>query len=253
MDDDKSDSNSSAGFRERIARTVLVLSAASTMLVAVVVISVTAIISKHEAAESSRLVFNTVVPLFATWVGTVLAYYFSRSNFEAANKSVRQLVDRLTPEQVLNQTFVRAAMIPLEDIRKIVVPEGELPENVAISEIRSLIDPETSEYTRAPIMSHDARTLYVIHQSTLFEFLAKRSGGAPALKPGEILAIDRYKTAISAWIAVPADATLGSAKRALDASAPAQDAFVTRKGGRGEPALGWLTNVDIAQAIRDVR
>jgi hypothetical protein len=37
----------------------------------------------------TRLVFAAVVPLIGTWVGTLLAYNFSRENFEAASQATK--------------------------------------------------------------------------------------------------------------------------------------------------------------------
>jgi hypothetical protein len=51
-----------------------------------------------ELRQSSRLVFNALLPLLATWVGMVLAYYFSRKNFETASQSVERMVS-LTVER----------------------------------------------------------------------------------------------------------------------------------------------------------
>jgi len=48
---------------------------------------------------NTMTIFNVILPVFASWVGTILAFYFGRENFESANKQVRELVDRLTPEE----------------------------------------------------------------------------------------------------------------------------------------------------------
>ena len=56
--------------------------------------------------NASRMVFNALLPLLGTWVGTVLAYYFSRKNFEAASQSVERMVT-LTTEQRLARSSLR--------------------------------------------------------------------------------------------------------------------------------------------------
>lgn len=35
-------------------------------------------------------IFNVIPPVVASWVGTVLAYYFGKANFDAANEQVRE-------------------------------------------------------------------------------------------------------------------------------------------------------------------
>jgi uncharacterized membrane protein YdjX (TVP38/TMEM64 family) len=41
-------------------------------------------------SKNAMSVFNIIVPVIAAWVGTVLAFYFGRENFESANKEVRE-------------------------------------------------------------------------------------------------------------------------------------------------------------------
>src|SRR5258707_14126556 len=43
-----------------------------------------------------QYVFGALLPLWGTWIGTILAYYYSKQNFESANKSVQQIVDKMT-------------------------------------------------------------------------------------------------------------------------------------------------------------
>src|SRR5688572_6020838 len=41
---------------------------------------------------ASQRIFSSLLPLLGTWVGTVLAYYFSSKNFETASQSVERMV-----------------------------------------------------------------------------------------------------------------------------------------------------------------
>lgn len=74
---------------------------------------------------SAREVFSTIVPLFGTWVGTILAFYFSRENFREANDAVNRAFAQLTPDQKLQQTSVRQAMKTRGAIKVYEVPEGK--------------------------------------------------------------------------------------------------------------------------------
>jgi hypothetical protein len=75
---------SDAGTRVRLAIWIIGLS-----LGGIVVASGLAIIfaSSNNRAETVRLIFASVLPLFGTWVGTVLAFYFARENLQAATDS----------------------------------------------------------------------------------------------------------------------------------------------------------------------
>ena len=47
-------------------------------------------------------IFNMVLPVVASWVGTILAFYFGRENFESANKQVRDIMQKTGDIYVLN-------------------------------------------------------------------------------------------------------------------------------------------------------
>src|SRR5215208_905627 len=78
-------------------------------ILGIVVISIVAISAAGKTrAETSRLVFSSVLPLLGTWVGTVLAFYFARENFQAATESTLRLagIETATP---VTQVMVREA------------------------------------------------------------------------------------------------------------------------------------------------
>jgi len=66
---------------------------------------------KVDAATSAQNVLSSVLPLLGTWVGTILAYYFSKENFEAATKSVTELAKQLTPQEKLRSALATDKMI----------------------------------------------------------------------------------------------------------------------------------------------
>jgi hypothetical protein len=61
-------------------------------------------------------VFSTVLPVVATWVGTVLAFYFGSESFRQAAESTRDvLTQQLTPER----KKITDLMVPYERIAKL--------------------------------------------------------------------------------------------------------------------------------------
>jgi hypothetical protein len=165
-------------------------------------------------------------------------------------------VKRITPEERLQRTPVRDVMVPLDKMKKIEVPAGEKAEDLPIDKLREYLDPDhtpTQDVTRLPILDSEARALYIIHRSVLFEQLAKSDPGKPAdQKLQGLLARARLASLITSWATVHENAVLGDAKRAMEAAANAQDVFVTRSGRPNEPIVGWLSNVDITRAIEKV-
>ena len=98
--------------------------------------------------ESSTLVFNALLPLLGTWVGTVLAYYFSRKNFESASQSVERMVS-LTTDQKLAQIFVEKEMLQPAQITMFRMPAGKGPADVLLKDLRSILRPGI---TRIPVV-----------------------------------------------------------------------------------------------------
>jgi hypothetical protein len=67
-----------------IAKRVLTFAAGTIASISVLTLAGAAIAGPRTFASKSLNVFSVLLPLLGTWVGTVLAYYFSRQNFENA-------------------------------------------------------------------------------------------------------------------------------------------------------------------------
>jgi hypothetical protein len=80
--------------------------------------------------EAIRLVFVSVLPLFGTWVGTVLAYYFARENLREATASV-QAASAVTTEQLAKvwapTTLVKDVMQPENRVERYVLKSSGTP------------------------------------------------------------------------------------------------------------------------------
>lgn len=66
-------------------------------LAGILSISVVHIITSpgEERKAASERVFNTTMPLFGTWMGSLIAYYFAKENLDAAADNNRQLTSSL--------------------------------------------------------------------------------------------------------------------------------------------------------------
>jgi hypothetical protein len=93
------------------ARTLLAFGITTAAVLGITILSWVTIATADAAANGrAQNVLNAVLPLFGTWVGTVLAYYFARENFEAASNSTSQLVSQLTPDEKLRSIPVASVM-----------------------------------------------------------------------------------------------------------------------------------------------
>src|SRR5436190_11861000 len=57
-------------------------------------------------------IFDKLLPLLGTWIGTVTAYYFSKENLAAATSSVSAMARHLTSDDKLRATPAKDKMIP---------------------------------------------------------------------------------------------------------------------------------------------
>jgi hypothetical protein len=106
-----------------------------------------------------------------------------------------------------------------------------------------------------PILDADGSVKYIIHRSLIEQFIVKCVlGQSPVTQPDQLslsdLLSDQELRGIfeSTFVTVAEHATLAEAKNAMVARPGCSDVFVTKLGSRAEPALGWLTNVDITQS-----
>ena len=100
------------------ARNVIAFLITLVILVATVYVAIVAvrISSEQDRMEGLKFVAQTLLPLWGTWIGTILAFYFSRENFDAATKSYQNIIESMKPEEKIAKIMAKDAMLPLEKI-----------------------------------------------------------------------------------------------------------------------------------------
>lgn len=228
------------------ARNVIALIITLVILGATVFVAVKAI-QKSEDNKGLEFVAQTLLPLWGTWIGTILAFYFSRENFEAATQSYQNIIRSMKPEEKIAGISVKEAMLPVE---KLVYLDYEESLGRTLREI--LEDERFRDYNRYAIFNKDMTLKYMIHRTTFYRFLAEVSLGLSettrtlqelTLRDMEEKATDAVKALMyKGFTFVSETATLLDAKKAMDAIPECQDVFVTRNGKPTEPILGLITN-----------
>lgn len=225
--------------------------------------------------KDSKDIFNILLPVFAAWVGMLLTFYFSKENFEAAQKTVAQLAEKITGEQKLQSTRVDAVMkkphqfwtLPDNYIGKEV---GDPKNEIKLSELlKHLASP--SDKDRLPLFK-DSQGLYakidpaagvkvvpagVVHASTIRAFRDKKVTETPTTNIADLSLKDlindtTFKSVFDNSFGVVAqDATLARAKAIMDnlsdkmdkkLKAGCYDIFVTQTGDDKGSVIGWITN-----------
>ena len=83
---DPTDANKKVDYRETLSLVVIISSVIGVFVLAFIVIFINW--NKPWSKDTAQMVFTAVLPLFGAWVGTILAFYFGKENFEAATRSV---------------------------------------------------------------------------------------------------------------------------------------------------------------------
>lgn len=210
----------------------------------IVALSAVAIaLSGSSRADTSRLVFSSVLPLLGTWVGTVLAFYFARENLQAATDSAIRTTEstlRLTGREA--GTPVSSVMIGAASFVSYDLASGQDLASVPLADVRDKM--QTSGYHRLPIRDATGAVLQVIHDSTLTAFAESEGQTTASLNKtvGDLMAKATFAELVKAIGFVAEKATVAEARAVMASIPKCNDIFVTANGQAGERATGWLTN-----------
>ncbi len=242
--------------RSKIGRHVTYFALVVTGILAAIAIAV-AIFRDGDDVEK-RFIFvkdilTIVLPLIGTWVGTVLAFYFSRENFTAAAKQATDLVTQMTQEQRLQSISITDVMLDMSaagTIKLSLLTESDAAKLKLKADIVDAIL-EKNKRNRLPVIDSDGRVLYVLHRSFIDKFLVKKSVEAgTAIADAtlqDLLAVEDLKSVFTAFAVLGKNSKLISAKEAIDGNPNCSDVFITTDGTKGSKAVGWVTNVIVQE------
>lgn len=194
---------------------------------------------------------NSILPVVATWVGTIIAFYFGKENFESASKSLQDVITKLTPEQKMENIKVKDVMLPVNKIEYEVF--DTTTSDKPILEILNLKLFE--KYQRLAFFDKNQVFKYMIHKSTFTAFLVdKYKNNVADLKSilfKELLEDKETKQKLEKSVKfVSINANLLEAKKSMDSIPECLDVFVTQTGVETEPVMGLITNNMILEHSR---
>lgn len=238
-----------------IAISVLLIS-----IIGIIAIATIVLLAAKETTflETAKTVFSSILPLLATWVGTVLAYYFSKDNFESANRNVREMVNKMTSMEKLQSVSVSKALIPIKDMVCFRLSVQKPDEGKVFLKLDLLGLLEDKNRNRLPILDQNDKPKYVIHRSLIDRFLTEKmfTSAAPPATPAAPVdptkltlkdMIDSSSEEVKKFLrvsfaTVKETDTLADAKREMDREKGRLDVLVTRDGTANSPVVGWITN-----------
>lgn len=196
----------------------------------------------EQKAETAQQVLLSVLPLLGTWVGTVLAFYFSKDTFESATRSTRELLGinhklaSIAAEEVMiNKAEILS--INEDDDSKIVIVQ-------CLEQIRL-----SKKGQRLPVFNSNMTARYVVHRSIFNDFLTtqalagKTKNDLEKLALNDLVASDKgAEKIIKNFGTVKPSDTLDKVKTVMESLDNRQDVFVTSNGKLNGEVIGWITN-----------
>ena len=247
------DSNGKWNFRQLLAGVI-----AGLVIIGSIALGVVGIIFAFNLAESQsdsenglqvlQYVFGALLPLWGTWIGTILAYYFSKENFESANKNVRELVTKMTSEEKLGQIKVTEGMIPLQSFRSSSLTV-ETEDKIKAIKLEDMINKmEGLNRQRLPIL-YGNKAKYVFHKGALLEYLFKKNDAASqTIKDMESKGSQWIKDILTKGVQfLGQDETMLKAKRLMESEAACNDVMITSNGQADGEVIGWITDKIISE------
>lgn len=238
--------------RTRLAPLVIGIGTVGILIVAIAVLIGISNRAGQPAPDASVYlgIFSSVIPVLATWVGTVIAFYFSNESFrQAAEASGALGGDSGANEPITAST----RMIPLDKITGIVLKAPKKHPASSSEELKKAPDandvyPAKAEevemrdivwmlsnatVSRAIIFDPQMNPVMIVRKRLIPEDLAHDA------RVEQYLARGQNRADAVNFQMVPETATVGEAKRVLDLFKTA-DLFVTKTGQKGEPIKGWV-------------
>ncbi len=217
------------------------------------------IIQSGKSENGAQLILNSVLPLVSSWVGLVLAFFYSRENFEAATHSVNEMAKQLTAQDKLHAAKVKDSMIRRVRFHAEIVKNATdgkpdfASAGLKLSLILDRLD-KADKGSRIPILDENDHPLYLIHRSNIDRFLATKALDGHSIKALNLKDFldhpDMQKILDHGFALVRQDADLAEAKDKMDNSRDCLDVLVTQNGKEKEPVLGWITNAKIEEVAK---
>lgn len=226
--------------RDRIATRVLGGGALAVALVGVVAICA-------EKSPAAQQVFTAVITLVGSWGGAVIAFYFSRENFEAASRHTERALDRLSGDAV-HSLKLAEVMLPIAKVESLAFKTD--PAEISLQQIRSKF--EGMSFERLLILDGGGVVRQVLHLSSLNNYLVRHPQAATSAVTLKDLVADAEigPLLVQGFRTLRGDNTLADAKLLIEKNAACQDVVITDNGEPADRAVGWISNNAILERSR---
>lgn len=186
-------------------------------------------------------IFATLIPLFATWIGTVLAFYFGKENFDIATKRYDKLIDKLSPD-ILDDINVTQIMISKKTMVFKTLKE------IQDKKVKEIIDFLSEvKKSRLPVLANDG-IKYVIHKATFLEALNELDVAISSADYDfkSFISNPIYAKMASSFLTFDENVILEEIRLALTKNSNIEDVFII---DNNKNLVGWLTDTLILRYL----
>lgn len=227
-----------------------VISSVALLMIGLPVVFNYNVANAEKAYQSIKDLLGILLPLIGTWVGTVLAFYFSQANFEAATKSTIDLHQQFrSSEEKLQSIKITDKMIPMGKVTaKLMIESGKTENDYLLADLITILDTaDSTPRQRLPILDDREHIKYVLHRSFIDRYRSDKidDPGVANFTLQDLLDNSKNKEVPMAFGVLSPMANLADAKHLIDNNADCSDVFVTEDGKKETKVQGWVTNVDI--------
>jgi hypothetical protein len=223
----------------------------SISILAIFTLAIVTILTSNDD-KVAMTIFNTTLPVFASWIGIVLAFYFGRENFESANRQVQNIVTNLTP-QTKNQHNINEIMITPYAMTILKMTSNENEDNIKLSDLYNKLT--THKVTRLPIINSKNQIKYIVHESKINSYILNNNIDAKNISLKTFLE-DNNQFNIKnnedrKFIIVSQNISLEDAQKKLRECISCKDIFVTESGKEEEEIMGWVPDVHLLKEYKN--
>ena len=236
--------------QDRGARSVLAILISTFSIVGITIVSIAfiAVSNKEDRQAAASQVFTGILPLFGTWVGTLLAFYFAKENFDSATRNTVALSQISLPSSNNLESILVSSVISPNFVS---FTTSSADREKSLEDVKKYLTDR--DRGRLPILKESGKSLdFLVYYRDIDEFISLRKlEGSENTKLGDFIDyINTDPKKKKEVVFITRDISLAKADEERKKKLNCRDIIVTDSGKEDGVVIGYLTEVDIDKFSR---
>ena len=233
-------------FRDRLGKSVVIIIVIGTTIIPIALM-IMIFLDWDTFDKSISFIGQSLLPLWGTWVGLILAFYFGKSNFESASRTFQSVIDKLSPEEKIASINVSEVMIPFV---KMSMLSYEKDMQKTIIEVFSM-QKFDKDYSYFPVVNNLTTLKYIINRKEFTRYVTEKVVNNYPNEQIKSITLDTFikdakgsKTdaRLDDVVFISKNASLLDAKRLIERNRECYIITITQSGDPQEPIIGFISN-----------